>query len=354
MIAARAGAASSGIGSPFSLFSATMRGLTSMSKQRAAFSLLIPLALLVAALPARAWNATGHEVVAEIAWRNLKPEVRAKVLAVLKNHPHFAKRLEPHDPNSEPVDYALRVFMLASNWPDMVRSGNPGEREYHHAPWHYIDYPIIPEGTDRSKLELPPVGEKLEPGKSPENILQALQWASERVKDPDAPAAEKAVALAWIIHLVGDIHQPLHTVGVFSNEYPSGDRGGNLFMVKYHGSVTNLHRFWDDLLGGYMSFKLVDAVADKVVEKHPRASLEKELAVTKPVEWAAESSSLARKVVYLDGKLKGITREASVADQGASTPELPENYDQTARDTARLRVALAGYRLADLLNILLE
>jgi hypothetical protein len=326
-----------------------------MSKKlRAAVVLLVPLALLLAALPARAWNATGHEVVAEIAWRNLTPAVRAKILATLKNHPHFAKRLEPHDPNSEPVDYALRVFMLASNWPDMIRSGNPGEREYHHSQWHYIDYPIIPEGTDRSKLKLPPLGEKLEAGKPPENILQALQWATERVKNPDAPAAERAVALAWVIHLVGDIHQPLHTVGVFSNDYPTGDRGGNLFMVKYHGNVTNLHSFWDNLLGGYMSFKLVDAVADKVVEQHPRASLEKELAVTKPVEWAAESSAVARKVVYLDGKLKGVTREASVADKGATTPELPEQYDQAARDTARLRVALAGYRLADLLNTLME
>jgi hypothetical protein len=325
-----------------------------MSKPRAGLIPVMLVTLLLGSRAAHAWNATGHEVVAEIAWRNLKPDVRAKVLAILKDHPHFAKRLEPHDPNSDPVDYALRVFMRAANWPDMVRSGNPGEREYHHSQWHYIDYPIIPEGTDKSLLELPPLGEKLEAGKPPENILQALQWATERVKNADAPASEKAVALAWIIHLVGDIHQPLHTVGVFSNDYPKGDRGGNLFMIKYHGNVTNLHSFWDELLGGYMSFKLVDAVADKVVEKYPRASVEKQLEVTRPLDWAAESSAVARKVVYLDGKLKGVTREASVADKGATTPELPENYDQTARETARLRVALAGYRLADLLNSMLQ
>jgi hypothetical protein len=315
---------------------------------------LILIAVLGAAHDARAWNATGHEVIAEIAWRNLTPAVRDKVLTLLKQHPHFAKRLEGTDATSEPVDYALQVFMRASIWPDMMRSGTGAEREYHHGEWHYIDFPIVAEGTDKSTLEIPPLGEKLEPGKPPQNILQALQWASERLKHPEAPLAEKAVALAWIEHLVGDIHQPLHATGFFSADYPKGDRGGNLFMVKYHGNETNLHTFWDGLLGGYMSFKLIDAIADKVIEQHPRASLEKELAITKPADWAQESFALARDVVYAGGKLKGVTRDASVADKGATTPELPEKYDEMARDTARLRIALAGYRLADLLNTLFE
>ena len=68
----------------------------------------------------------------------------------------------------------------------------------------------------------------------------------------------------------------------------------------------------------------------------------------------AESFVVARDVVYGSGKLKGVTRDASVADKGATTPELPEKYDETARETARLRVALAGYRLADVLNALFE
>jgi hypothetical protein len=311
---------------------------------------LLLISCLFPASDARAWNATGHQVIAEIAWRNLTPAVRDKVLTLLKQHPHFAKRLDSADPNSEPVDYALRVFQRAATWPDLIRSPRGDERDYHHPAWHYVDFPIIPEGTDREKLTLPPTSEKLEPGKPPENILQALEWCQERLKDPEAPAAEKAIALAWLEHLVGDIHQPCHAVGLFSNDYPAGDKGGNLFMVKYHGSVTNLHKFWDELLGGYMSFKLIDAIADKVIEEHPRASLEKELAATKPTDWAAESFAMARDIVYGGGKLKGVTAAASTADKGATTPELPENYDKTARDAAHLRVALAGYRLANLIN----
>jgi hypothetical protein len=325
-----------------------------MVSRRHWFAAVVVLGLLFAAAPARAWNATGHQVAAEIAWRNLTPAVRAKVLELLKQHPHFERRLAPTEPDTEPVDYALRVFMRAATWPDMMRSGRADEKTFHHSAWHYVDFPIVAEGVDKATLELQPLGEKLEPGKQPENALQAMEWCVERLKNPEAPAAERAIALAWLEHLVGDIHQPLHASSFFSADYPKGDRGGNSFAVKYHGNVTNLHAFWDELLGGYMSARLVDAVADKVIEKYPRESMEKEVAVAKPAEWAAESFTIAKDVVYAEGKLKGVTREASVADKGETTPELPEKYDEAARETARRRIALAGYRLADLLNELFK
>jgi hypothetical protein len=313
------------------------------------------LGLLLAAAvtpSASAWNATGHEVVAEIAWNNLKPATRDKVTAILKEHPLYAAQLVPNGATPDAPDLALRVFMRTATWPDMVRSGRG--REYHHPEWHYVNFPILAEGTDKSTLELPPLGDKLEDGKPPQNILQALEWCVAQLKSPNAPAAEKAVAIAWLEHLVGDIHQPLHSCALFSPDYPKGDRGGNSFIVKYHGVVTNLHSFWDERLGGYMAWTLVDAVTQKTAEKHPRATLEKELAAAKFTDWSSESFALARDVVYAGGKLKGVTRDASNADKGATTPELPENYDQAANDAARLRVALAGYRLADLLNRLFE
>jgi hypothetical protein len=311
--------------------------------------------ILVAVAPlARAWNATGHQVVAEVAWRNMTPAVRAKVLELLKQHPHFERRLAPTEPDTEPVDYALRVFQHAATWPDMMRSARPDEKTFHHPLWHYIDYPIIAEGTDKSTLTLPPVGETLEEDKLPENVLQALEWNLAKLKDANAPAAERAVALAWIEHLVGDVHQPLHAASFFSADYPRGDKGGNSFAVKFHGNVTNLHSLWDEMLGGYMSARLVDAVADKVIERYPRASVEKELAVTRFSDWAGESLAMAKELVYAGGKLKGVTKEKSVADKGETTPELPEGYDEAARNAARRRVALAGYRLADLLNKVFE
>jgi hypothetical protein len=308
--------------------------------------------LLALSHPAVAWNATGHEVVAELAWNDLKPAVRDRITALLKEHPLYAAQLVPNGAAPDAPDLPLRVFMRSATWPDMIRSGRA--REYHHPEWHYVDNPILAEGMDRNAIEVPPLGDKIEPGKPPQNILQALEWATAKLKQPDAPAAEKAIAVCWIAHLVGDIHQPLHACEFFSPDYPKGDRGGNLWMVKYHGVVTNLHSFWDERLGGYMTWTLVDAVARKTAERNPRATLEKELTVTKWTDWAAESFTLARDTVYAGGKLKGVTRESSNANQGATTPELPEGYDQAANDAARLRVALAGYRLADLVNRLLS
>jgi hypothetical protein len=314
------------------------------------------LACLLAAAPVTlAWNSTGHQVIAQIAWREMTPPVREKVLAILKQHPQYEKQLAPEGVAADDPEFAMRVFARAATWPDVVRSARGKEKEYHKPEWHYINKPVLAEGTDPATIEPPPLGEKLEEGKPPQNILQALEWNLTTLKRADAPAAEKALAISWLEHLVGDLHQPLHTCAFFSPDYLKGDRGGNSFMVKHHASVTNLHAFWDDLLGGYMASKLVDAVTAKVLETHPRASLEKELAgSTTFIAWHAEGFALARDVVYQGGKLKGVTREASVADKGATTPELPPGYDETAREAARRRVALAGYRLAGLLNKALE
>jgi hypothetical protein len=318
---------------------------------------LLAVVLLLGLCPsaARAWNSTGHEVVAQIAWRELKPAARAKVLAILKEHPHFASLIEPSDVKPEEPTYAERSFMHAAVWPDRLRTArNKSERDLHRPEWHYVNNPIIFDGTDRATLELPALADKAEAGKPPANILQAMEWATALLKNADAPAADRAIALAWLEHLVGDLHQPLHACALFGRSYPRGDRGGNLVAVKYHGNLTNLHTFWDELLGGYVAPRLVAAVTDKVAEKYPRAAFDKELAATAFADWSAESFVLAREVVYGGGKVLGVTRDASAADKGATTPERPERYDETARETARRRVALAGYRLADLMNRILE
>ena len=306
--------------------------------------------VVLAASPARGWNGTGHQVIAQIAWNDLKPAVREKLSAILKEHPQYNVHLAPSDTPPDSPDLAMRVFMRASTWPDQIRSGRGRDREFHHPEWHYVNFPIFAGGLDRGAVELPPLGDKLEEGKPPQNILQALEWCMGRLKGVDVSNADKAVALAWLEHLVGDLHQPLHSCALFSPDYPKGDRGGNSFVVKYHGNVTNLHSFWDERLGGFMNWNLVRAVTEKTAGKHPRSSLQKELAATGFTDWSTESYNLAKDVVYAGGTLKGTTREASAADKGASAPELPEKYDEAANDAARLRVALAGYRLADLLN----
>src|SRR5688572_20420654 len=247
------------------------------------------LAVLIGGSPALGWNATGHQVVCQIAWRELKPEVRAKVAALVQKHPFFKRHLKPADVAPDAPDYAMRSFMLASTWPDLLRQArDPKEKQHHRAEWHYVNLPIIPEGTDPSKIQLGPTELKFDPAKPPLNITQALEWCVRRVNDPAASDEERAVVLAWILHLVGDLHQPLHASGVYSADYPGGDRGGNLFMVKYHGNVTDLHTFWDNVLGRYVAPKLIDAITEKIIEQHPRQKLGERLKVTSFPEWADE------------------------------------------------------------------
>jgi len=312
-------------------------------------TVLSVLLLAVATPSARAWNATGHEVVAEIAWRDLKPAVRQKVTALLKQHPQYTTYLAPADLPPDAPEYDLRVFMRAAIWPDLIRSGRGRDREFHHPEWHYVDFPILQANVDVAAAGLPSTSDKLEEGKPPANLLQAFALNAQRLGTAETPGPDKALALAWIEHLTGDVHQPLHSCTFVSPDYPKGDRGGNSFTIKYHGVPTNLHSFWDERLGGYMAWRLVDAVSDKTADKNPRSAFEKELAVDKVTDWAQESFTLARDVVYDGGKLKGGQRDAK-----DNAPELPDGYDATANELARRRTALAGYRLADLLNRLFE
>src|SRR5689334_14540496 len=103
---------------------------------------LVGLLMLLPGVKARAWNSTGHQVVAEIAWRELKPAVREKVLAILRQHPQFAAQLEPSEVKADSAEFGERVFARASTWPDIVRSARGKDREFHHPEWHYINTPI--------------------------------------------------------------------------------------------------------------------------------------------------------------------------------------------------------------------
>jgi hypothetical protein len=106
--------------------------------------------------------------------------------------------------------------------------------------WHYINWPFKPDGQPASVQIREP---------EPVNILTALV-ENERVVAKETDPERKAVALAWLFHLVGDIHQPLHTAQLFTIEYPQGDRGGNEICVRVtqDRQPMDLHRFWDGVI----------------------------------------------------------------------------------------------------------
>jgi hypothetical protein len=275
-----------------------------------------------------------------IAYADLKqtsPETLARVVALLKHHPHYQTKWVPRltQLNLSPEEQDLYLFMLAARWPDDIR----GDAAFHHGAWHYINLPYKPEGQPASVEPVDPPSE---------NILAAYQTNLDIVQGT-ADAGTKAVALCWIFHLIGDVHQPLHTIVLFTTQFPplEGDRGGTRFYVRVldGASTISLHTFWDDLILGSERFQNVRnaATALRLRSAHARAQLQ-ELTETRFEGWARqESFTVAKEHAYRNGQLRG-----SKDQQNGEV--LPTDYITTVKPLAERRIVLAGYRLADVLT----
>lgn len=342
----------------------------------------LTLAAAIAVVPAgtaRAWNESGHRIVARIAWDDLTRAQQTYASELLLRHPRFAEDFAAHMPPeiaARPVDDPERqrwVFMHAATWPDLLKGEGKrlAERiaalpagaektelerrladvKRHDNPtWHYDNKPIHIDPY--AMPAMPPAGAR------PVGVQQALPNALRELDDRNLPAERRAVALAWVLHLVGDSHQPLHSAALFSSRHlPQGDLGGNVFFVttgKPAGAAPQrLHAVWDDMLG--VDPKTEKATKGRLVAAYPRSRLKQELA--EPAEplaveamvnlWLDESFRAADASVY-EPRLRGALLAPLPA--GATSPlpvALDGRYLQTSRPVAQRRAALAGYRLAD-------
>lgn len=287
------------------------------------------------------WNTGGHMVSGAIAYQVLKaehPVTIAKVSALLREHPDFEHRWWPRIQEIYvPADEQdLYLFMLAARWADDARDDRryyPPEEQRER--WHFVNLPVrFANG--------PPA-----PSEEPINIFRGFAVNLATVKDESVAAPLRAIALAWLFHLVGDVHQPLHVASLYSSEYPTGDRGGNRFYIRVQADrgVISLHQFWDDLIIGSNRFQ---DTRNRATELRLRPGFQRgkltELARTDFESWAVkESYLLATKQAYWDGELAG----SSVR---TDAPVLPPEYVSNAKAVAERRIVLAGYRLAALLR----
>jgi hypothetical protein len=160
-----------------------------------------------------AWNGTGHEAVADIAWDNLTPAAKAKVTELLKAHPDYARALTKE--TTAAGDKDRQAFMVAATWPDLIRSASFGKsHELAHSNWHYIDIPYV-IGDVKAPTDFPMTWDPAK-DKEPGNAIQAIKKNAMDLRNGALSPAERAMALCWVEHLVGDIHQPLHAVSLYS------------------------------------------------------------------------------------------------------------------------------------------
>lgn len=272
---------------------------------------LISLNLIGGSVPKRAfaWNASGHMTIGTIAEARLNANARQVVTRLLA---------EVRDPRSAD-------FTTAGVWMDDIRAD--GVRLYDR--WHYHNRAHSPDGTPTPAAP------------HPDNVAWAIEQNLLVLKSAKTSDAEKARALRFLLHTVQDIHNPLHCGSRYTKDNPDGDSGGNQFALEKSGSYRNLHAFWDAALGTFPAAErplaknnaLARKLAQELTTRYPASSLP-ESALLDPHKWVDEGYGYLTTVVY----------------PNSATPD--PDYLSRCRPIAERRAALAGYRLANLLNAL--
>jgi hypothetical protein len=303
--------------------------------------LLIFVVLIGAALPALGWDDSGHKITAYIAWQRMTPDVRERVLKILLAAPEDSTIGTYYFPyGSQNVDARKRdFFMVMATWADLIRDRNFEVRmkKYHKSNWHYDDqFWTSKDG-------------KIEYLKAPEDGGQALMRIDEFVKviGSNAPDSEKALAIAWLEHLIGDIHQPLHSSARVTDTEPKGDQGGNLFSLTPKDTPRdkqeNLHWFWDSIVvrnikntKNVCDIDFLEPLAKGFMKKYPFAKMQGRLALSDPSSWAKESLTYAQNDVFSSDLKRG---------------EMPsDKYKKKGLKIAEERLTLAGYRMGEIFN----
>jgi hypothetical protein len=308
---------------------------------------LLALVLVWPARQAVAWDDFGHMEVAAVAFAGLKPAVRARVAALLRWNPRYDVWIA----HVKKEDQTRIAFLRAATWADAIKSdraykdddpsaasGGPivgYEDLSRHKSWHYVDHPFSPDGTPTIEPTAP-------------NAATQIAQLRAGLCDTQTPDPLKSYELVWLLHLVGDVHQPLHAVSRFDRALPDGDRGGNLVKIAGNqapvvcddprycpfGPPNELHAFFDDVLGaGYAT-----APVERAAAVLPKAGVKKAASSDETV-WIKESFELAVGAIYV-----------SPIGPGPGPFTLDEAYQKAAVALAKKQVGLAGARLANLLN----
>lgn len=289
---------------------------------------------------ALAWDDVGHKITVWIAWQRMSPEARSEVIRILRKSPEdsqLSALYMVYGPEPEETRQ-LEFFMVTATWPDIVRDRDfPVRfRKYHHSNWHYADtFWRQVDGRAEILTNMEEGGE----------AVKRLDEFDKSIRNPAVPDAEKAIAIAWIMHLVGDLHQPLHTSARVTDVEPKGDQGGNLFLLTPKDTPRekqlNLHWFWDSIVnrvsplqGNTCDRLYIQDLARKFMAAYPYSAQ-----FARPVsfeELQKESFALNPKSVFTPDLVRF---------------QLPsEEYTKNAYSVAERQITLAGYRLGDLLN----
>lgn len=257
-------------------------------------------------LPGLAWHSMGHCLVATIAYDNLNTKAKAEVDKMLKALP--------------PAPGQANDFCAAANWPDTIR----GQQIDAFTTWHYIDQPLFLTGKAYRHKVYPP------------NVVWAINQSMAVLMSPQAQTYQKAWFFRFLVHFVGDIHQPLHTTALFNRQFKHGDRGGTRYVIQ-SPIAADLHTLWDQGVGlvpDDMTETQMQVLAQQLQRKYPPSYFGALIEQDNPAVWADEGYLISKNEVY------------QVPYGGKPT----QAYIAQGQVTSAQRLTLAGYRLAYILN----
>lgn len=301
---------------------------------------------------ALAWSEGGHHVIALIAFDRLPAQAQAEFFKVLKAHPRYALDFKPPKSMKNEPEISRWLVGRAAYWPDVARE----HKEYDRPTWHYELGSSLNLGNV-AKMKVPDF-----PGPMPNTatletndlyLSQALVLCGSIFRDKNKPLQDRAIALCWLGHLVGDSHQPCHAGSLYAEGiFPVGDRGANSIPTIQE---KNMHALWDGLLG-----KRFDSTSTN--RRAAEISTAKELvkrgndAIDSPGDrkiqtWLAESREAAKAHVYTPEIIQAVS---AASRTGAESPEnitLANEYLSNAGRVAQVRAIEAGYRLAEVWKV---
>jgi len=248
--------------------------------------------LFVTAVVLISWGVTGHRTIGRIAANHLSPQATAAVRELLGNE----------------------TLAEASTWADEVRN----QPDYKHTgSWHYINLPL---GLSEPDFE------KTVKGMTQENVYSALLQQEQVLGSTASSKGQKIEALKFIVHFIGDLHQPMHV----SREE---DKGGNTIQVNYAGAGTNLHALWDSKLLDHLG---LDDQQLASTRDHAGAAQVAAWQSDPLIKWIWESYEISSKLYAEVDAMNGRS--------------IDDTYYQAHIQIVEQRIEMAGVRLAGVLN----
>jgi hypothetical protein len=286
---------------------------------------LLPLCFL-AGSPAWAWGDEGHRIIGRIALALLTPQARAQADALLAA-----------DTNT----LTAADFVSRTTWADRWRDSDRATTKIRYngtQAWHFVDIELTVPNLAVACFGFPalPSGTPASAGPPQDCVVDKVKQFSTELANPALSQAERLLALKFLLHFAGDLHQPLHAAD-------NHDRGGNDVLVLYghHQVATKLHAYWDTAIVQRIG-RDEEAVAQELSAAF--ADQREAWAQGTPEDWAMEAFAAAKDVAY------ALPATTVPDERGTPVYRLDAAYEQQAETTVRQQLAKAGFRLAALLN----